>query len=168
MKSITRPAVGNHEYRRRHGYFDYFNGAGKANGTAGNRGKGYYSYDVGSWHLVSLNSNCKAAESATRVPRRSAGCAPTSPPTGKPAPSPTGITPASAPGMTATTCAPADSGRRSTTPAPSCLNGHGHNYERYAPRTRAAKLDRNDGVREFVVGTGGAFFTGLSTKKAEQ
>jgi hypothetical protein len=54
VKSITRPAVGNHEYgvSEAAGYFDYFGAA------AGERGKGWYSYDVGAWHLVALNSNC--------------------------------------------------------------------------------------------------------------
>ena len=37
---------------------DYFNGSGVNNGPAGERGKGYYSYDVGAWHLIALNSNC--------------------------------------------------------------------------------------------------------------
>ena len=57
VKSITRPALGNHESTG-NGYFDYFNGSGVNNGPAGERGKGYYSYDVGSWHLIALNSNC--------------------------------------------------------------------------------------------------------------
>ena len=33
-------------------------GAGAADGPAGPRGRGYYSYDIGAWHLVALNSNC--------------------------------------------------------------------------------------------------------------
>src|SRR3954447_26846880 len=59
FKSITAPAPGNHEYDTSGaaGYFDYFNGAGVTSGAAGNRGQGYYSFDIGSWHLVSLNSN---------------------------------------------------------------------------------------------------------------
>ena len=45
----------------RRGYFDYFNGSGNLNGPAGERTKGYYSFDVGSWHLIALNSNCGPA-----------------------------------------------------------------------------------------------------------
>src|SRR5437868_5963348 len=60
LKAITRPVVGNHEYGTpgASGYWDYFNGAGKSNGPAGHRGDGWYSFNVGAWHLVALNSNC--------------------------------------------------------------------------------------------------------------
>src|SRR5439155_20129426 len=63
FKSLTFPAVGNHEYGTpgAAGYFDYFNGSGSLDGPAGGRGKGYYSFDIGSWHLVALNSNCTQA-----------------------------------------------------------------------------------------------------------
>src|SRR5919112_1619010 len=55
MWTLTRPVVGNHEYRTQgaSAYFNYF-GAEKA----GDPAKGYYSYDRGSWHVVVLNSNC--------------------------------------------------------------------------------------------------------------
>ena len=58
VKSITRPAPGNHEYKTAGaaGYFDYFNGVGQATGPAGDRTKGYYSFNVGTWHLIALNS----------------------------------------------------------------------------------------------------------------
>jgi calcineurin-like phosphoesterase family protein len=55
VKSRTRPALGNHEYGLRgpaSGYFQYWGG------QAGPAGKGYYSYDLGSWHIVVLNTNC--------------------------------------------------------------------------------------------------------------
>ncbi len=55
FKGRTRPALGNHEYRTpgAAGYFTYFN-----DGRAGQRGKGWYSYNLGSWHVIVLNSNC--------------------------------------------------------------------------------------------------------------
>jgi hypothetical protein len=55
MWTLTRPVVGNHEYQTpgASAYFNYF-GTDKA----GAPGKGYYSYDRGSWHVVVLNSNC--------------------------------------------------------------------------------------------------------------
>lgn len=55
LKRISRPAPGNHEYGTpaASGYYAYFGG------LAGDPTKGYYSYDVGGWHVVALNSNCK-------------------------------------------------------------------------------------------------------------
>ena len=54
VKSITKPAPGNHEYQSGNadGYYQYFGAA------AGDPAKGYYSYDLGGWHMVALNSNC--------------------------------------------------------------------------------------------------------------
>src|SRR5256885_5465199 len=57
FKNRTHPAPGNHEfYGSKDGspYFDYW-GA-----QAGEREKGYYSFDLGSWHVVALNTNCAA------------------------------------------------------------------------------------------------------------
>ncbi|MGW2706011.1 metallophosphoesterase family protein [Streptomyces sp. NPDC001340] len=56
-KARTRPAPGNHDYNTpgATGYYDYF-GA-----NAGPSGQGYYSYDLGSWHVVSLNSEVNMA-----------------------------------------------------------------------------------------------------------
>lgn len=55
FKERTRPAPGNHEYAggRAAGYYGYF-GAG----AAGVDGRGWYSYDLGAWHVVVLNSVC--------------------------------------------------------------------------------------------------------------
>jgi hypothetical protein len=59
FRQLTRPAVGNHEYMDpagpAAGYFRYF---GR---RAGDPSKGYYSFDIGPWHAVALNSNCGAA-----------------------------------------------------------------------------------------------------------
>ena len=57
FKDRTRPALGNHEYKAgdTSPYFEYW-------GTkAGKPGQGYYSYELGSWHIVVLNTNCSAA-----------------------------------------------------------------------------------------------------------
>lgn len=60
VRHLTRPAIGNHEYPTDGvGYFDYFNGIGADAGPAGSRALGgYYSFDVGTWHVVVLNSMC--------------------------------------------------------------------------------------------------------------
>jgi len=57
VKNRTRPAVGNHEFHSADAtfYFQYFGQA------AGDPGKGYYSYELGTWHIVVLNSECVAA-----------------------------------------------------------------------------------------------------------
>jgi hypothetical protein len=56
FKDRTRPALGNHEYITANAapYFEYWGD------KAGPPGKGYYSYDIGAWHIVVLNTNCKA------------------------------------------------------------------------------------------------------------
>jgi 3',5'-cyclic AMP phosphodiesterase CpdA len=58
FKARTMPSPGNHEYETAgsSGYLDYF---GRA---AGDPDKGYYSFDLGAWHLVALNSNCGVGE----------------------------------------------------------------------------------------------------------
>lgn len=51
FKQKTRPAPGNHEYKSgAHGYFDYFGE------LAGPKGRGWYSFDLGDWHFVALNT----------------------------------------------------------------------------------------------------------------
>ena len=152
-KSRTRPSVGNHEYGTAGaaGYFDYFGAA------AGERGKGWYSYDLGAWHLVALNSNCAeaggchagseqerwlradlAADDARCTlaymhhPHFSSGNA-------------HGGSPAVRPLWQALEADGAEL----------VLAGHDHDYERFAPQTTAGVLDHQRGVRQFVVGTGG-------------
>ena len=61
LKELIRPVPGNHEYRDpgAAGYFDYFNGAGVRTGPAGDRASGLYSFDLGGWHVIALNSECE-------------------------------------------------------------------------------------------------------------
>jgi acid phosphatase type 7 len=64
FKAISAPVAGNHEYETPNaaGYFDYFSSVLSGFGpTASNPSKGYYSFDVGDWHVVALNSNCSVA-----------------------------------------------------------------------------------------------------------
>lgn len=61
-RAASHPVIGNHEYDDglgAQGYWDYWNGIGAGDGPAGVRGRGWYSYNLGSWHLVALNSNCE-------------------------------------------------------------------------------------------------------------
>jgi acid phosphatase type 7 len=152
VKSITRPVPGNHEYQsgRAVGYFRYF-GA-----VAGLTAKGYYSFDLGGWHLVALNSNCSAV----------GGC-------GAGSPQEEWLRADLAAHRAFCTLAfwhhPRFSsgmhGSDSTyeafwqalheANADVVLVGHDHDYERFAPQDASGALDRARGIREFVVGTGG-------------
>ncbi|MEO6326287.1 MAG: metallophosphoesterase [Thermoanaerobaculia bacterium] len=162
LKAITRPAPGNHEYNTAGaaGYYSYFGAA------AGDPAKGYYSYDLGSWHLIALNSNCAVvpcvAGSAQELwlasdlaahpgvctlaywhhPRFSSG--------------PHGDDSSTAAFWVDLHAAGADV----------VLDGHDHIYERFAPQTALGTLDAVRGIREFVVGTGGRSQTSVATIRA--
>jgi hypothetical protein len=161
VKDITHPVPGNHEYQTSggtdcdaaggaSGYFNYFGAA------AGEAGKGYYSYDVGTWHLIALNSQCVAvggcasgsveerwlrddlaahSNTCTLVywhhPRFTSGQV--------------GNDSQVAAFWQDIYAAGADV----------VLNGHAHGYERFAPQDPSENYDPVHGIREFVVGTGG-------------
>jgi PKD repeat protein len=158
-KARTRPATGNHEYQTSgaSGYYGYFGSA------AGDPSKGYYSFDIGAWHAVVLNSNCSQV----------GGCGATSPQAtwlrNDLAAHPTSCTLAiwhhprfsssrsSPDGLTAALWqALYDAG------AEIVIGGHYHNYERFDLQTPAGARDAAFGIREIVVGTGGAALVGFS------
>ena len=153
-KKRTRPSVGNHEYDTTSGakpYFDYFGW------RAGKPSRGYYSYDLGTWHIVALNSNCEEV----------GGC-----------------DWRSAQGHWLrrdlthhrTRCTLAyfhhplyASGRGYDSPevkpfwhilynqhADVILSGHAHRYERFARITPSGERSSARGIRQFILGTGGA------------
>ena len=153
VKERTRPAVGNHEFHssRAAYYFQYFGAA------AGDPKTGYYSYELGSWHLVVLNSECKEV----------GGCEVGSPQEkwlrADLAAHPSGCSlayfhkPRFSSGLN-------HGDDLEVTPlwqalydynAELVLNGHDHDYERFAPQDPNGKADPKRGIREFVVGTGG-------------
>ena len=70
FKDRTRPAVGNHEYHSdgASAYANYFGAA------AGDPKKGYYSYELGAWHIIVLNSECDRWAGVTPILRRGNGC----------------------------------------------------------------------------------------------
>jgi hypothetical protein len=151
-KAITRPSPGNHDYGTSgaSGYFGYF-------GV-----ESYYSFDLGTWHLISLNSEIAhgagsaqeewlkrdlAANSSSCIlaywhrPRFSSG------PHGSDA--------------------SVDQLWRDLYAAGAdiVLNGHDHDYERFAPQTPSGAASAS-GIRQFVVGTGGKSHYGFKTVKA--
>jgi hypothetical protein len=169
FKTRTRPAVGNHEYIASStttpatdcdatgtaaGYFSYFGS------LAGQAGKGYYSYELGSWHIVVLNTTCGGA----------GGCS---------ASSPQGTWLAADLAAHPAQCTLAyyhiplfSSGGRAAqnskalvqilqqAGAEVILTGHDHIYERFAPQDADGVATPN-GIRAWVVGTGGANHTSI-------
>ncbi len=171
FKSITRPAVGNHEYEgapdrsSADGYYGYFGAA------AGDPSAGYYTYPVGDWQAIALNTGALA------YTRRSDNalvddCFPVSCATGSPQetwlrsvldslprdrcvvaywhhPRYSSTNPFDHPELTAVYDALRDGG------VELALTGHSHAYERFAPMDAFGAVDSAYGVRELVVGTGG-------------
>jgi hypothetical protein len=154
FKSRTRPTPGNHDYITpgAAGYFGYFGGA------AGPGTRGYYSYTLGTWHVVVLNSNCSDV---------AGGCTAGSPQEqwlrADLAANPTACTVAywhhplfasglihgNGPSVKPLYQALYDAG------VELALNADSLNYERFAPQTPDGVVDPGFGIREFVVGTGG-------------
>jgi acid phosphatase type 7 len=156
FKDLTWPSAGNHEYYTPNatGYFDYF---GKA---ATPKGKSYFSKNIGGWHVVSLNSNLPSDKgSPQRVWLRQDLAASTKRCTLAYWHSPrfsSGVKHGSDPAMAGFWRALYKRG------AEIVLNGHEHNYERFARQSPSQERTRT-GIREFVVGTGGRDFYGLGT-----
>lgn len=151
VKSISYPVIGNHEYYGdSNDYFKYF---GK---VAGEPNKGYYSYNIGNWHLIALNSNCA----------KIGGC-------GKNSPQMKWLKEDLAKNKNFCTIAYWHHPRFSSGQHGSdqsydefwqvlygagvdiVLNGHDHHYERFALQSPQGKADSQKGIRQFVVGTGG-------------
>ena len=152
-RSRTRPAPGNHEFHSSGAtpYFDYF---GK---LAGDPKTGYYSYDLGAWHIIVLNSECKEVggcgsgspqEKWLRADLASHPVACTLAYWHKPL-----FSSGSAHGNDLTMKPLWDALYGAN--ADVVVNGHDHDYERFAPQTPGGSLDSARGIREFVVGTGG-------------
>jgi hypothetical protein len=159
FRERTYPVPGNHEYLTSGatGYFDYF-GA-----RAGPSGTGWYAYDLGSWRIYALNSDCvvvgcAVASEQEQWLRADLAASPHS-------------------------CVLAywhhprfSSGQHGNDSevgplwnalydagAEVIINGHDHDYERFAPQTPGGAADSATGIREFVVGTGGASLRSFST-----
>ena len=152
FKDRTYPVPGNHEYQTAGaaGYFGYFGE------RAGDPSRGYYSFEVGAWHVVALNSNCteiggcQAGSAQEQWLRADLGAHPNR-------------------------CILAywhhprfSSGRHGNHTrvqalwqalqdygAEIVLSGHDHLYERFTPQDALGNADTENGIRSFVVGTGG-------------
>ena len=156
----TRPAPGDRDWATADlaGYLGYFGASATTSGHP------WYSFDLGTWHVIVLDSDCgkvagcdpgslqgrwlaaDLAASKSRCtlaiwhrPRFSSGQS--------------GDEPAVAPFWVALHAAGADV----------VLGAHDADYERFAPQDASGRLDRDHGLREFVVGTGGAPLTDFGT-----
>lgn len=154
-KSRTRPTPGNHDYGTPGAapYYDYF-GA-----NAGQPGLGYYSFDLGAWHVISLNSNIPDSGAAQMAWLRSDLAANTT----------ARCTlaywhhPAFSSGPNGVNAAEASIRAYARqmyqvlydANADLVLVGHEHMYERFAPQNANGALDTARGIRQFVIGTGG-------------
>jgi hypothetical protein len=153
-KARTRPAPGNHEYHggNADGYFQYFGAA------VGDPSQGYYSYDLGEWHIIVLNTSdhCKLISCAAGSPQEQWLRADLD---AHPAYCTLAIwhDPLFSSGRT-------HGSSHHVEPfwdalyeygADLIVNAHEHNYERFGPQTPYGGKDTEYGIRQFVAGTGG-------------
>lgn len=155
-KARTRPAPGNHDYHvaGAAGYYAYFGeAASPLESQCSSNCQGYYSYDLGAWHIIVLNSEIDRSAGSEQEqwlradladheqvctlaywhkPRFSSGRH--------------GNSESARPFWQALYEAGADV----------VLNGHDHTYERFAPQDPDGVADSAHGLRQFIVGTGGA------------
>jgi hypothetical protein len=167
FKSISHPATGDNEYTAggtgcttpgAAGHFTYFAGAASPNQpNCTSACPGYYSYDLGTWHVVVLNTECSQPGVG--------GCGSTSA-QGKWLAADLAAHPAQCTlaywHRPRWTDADGVSGNSSyfvqalyQAGAEVILTGHAHYYERFAPQTPSGTVDTANGVRQFIVGTGG-------------
>lgn len=159
FRTRTYPSPGNHEYYTPHavGYYNYFGEA------AGTHGRSYYSFNIGGWHVISLNSYLKPelhqeqiAWLKTELAQNMARC--TLAYWHHPVYSSGGH--GSDARMEEAWKMLYDAG------AELVLASHDHGYERFAPQNAAGEYDENRGMRQFVVGTGGAKLTPFRFRKS--
>lgn len=163
IMKVIRPAIGNHDYQSQYGaaYYRYFGS------RAGPAFKGYYSYDLGDWHVIALNSETaaqgglsdrSAQEDWLKKDLREHSKLCTVAYFHRP---------------------PYSSGAHGASPVMGrlwrllaeggvdlVLAGHEHHYERFLPINAAAAVDTLNGVEQIIVGTGGGNLTGIRSRLA--
>lgn len=150
-KARTRPVPGNHDYNSGgQGYYDYF-GA-----VAGEPGRGYYSYDLGAWHVIVLNSEIETGEGSGQIEWLRADL--------QAHPATCTIALMHRPLFSSGPHGRDGSGEKVRplwevlyeNNADVVAGGHDHNYERFARQNPQGEIDEARGIRQFVAGTGGA------------
>ncbi len=148
-KERTYPSPGNHDYHTADGagYFEYFGS------RAGEPGMGYYSYELGDWHIIVLNSNIPVEAGSQQdqwlredLAAHPAACT---------------LAYWHHPRFSSGTVHGSDNDMQSfwqalyDFDADVVLVGHEHNYERFAPQDPQGIADPTHGIRQFVIGSGG-------------
>ncbi len=158
FKEHTYPSPGNHDYGTPNavGYYEYFGTA------AGPAQRGYYSMTLGKWHVVSLNSNLKNEAYAAQLAWLKDDLEK----------HPTHCTLAYWHHPVFSSGGHGNNGKMrevwqilQAAHADVVLASHDHNYERFAPQDAVGQRDDAHGIREFVVGTGGAFLSSQILRK---
>ena len=164
MMKVIRPSIGNHDYQSQRGaaYYRYFGS------RAGASFKGYYSYDIGDWHAIALNSEIVALGSDSERRDQSAWLANDLRSNTKLCtlayfhrPAFSSGAHGSSPEMLGLWKMLADGG------VDLVLNGHEHHYERFLPQNGSGVRDTLNGMEEIIAGTGGGPLTGIRSRLAE-
>jgi hypothetical protein len=166
VKDITKPVVGNHEYNTAGagGYYTYFGSAASPlDASCTFSCKGYYSYDMGSWHIIVLNSEIAHGTGSAQelwlkndLASHTNACVLAA----WHRPLFTSFDAASDPSVLPFWRDLYEAG------AEVILNGHVHFYERFARQRPDGSVDSATGIRQFVVGTGGKSLSGATTVAA--
>jgi len=149
-RARTRPTPGNHDYETAGGaaYYQYFGSA------AGPAAQGYYSYNLGSWHIVVLNGNVAMKNGSAQamwlrqdLEANRTACT---------------LAYWHQPLFSSSTNGNNGASRDAWQllyeyGAEIVLNGHDHLFERFAPQDPSGRLDLANGIRQFTVGTGGCY-----------
>jgi hypothetical protein len=155
------PAIGNHDYQSQRGaaYYRYFGG------QAGEAFKGYYSFDLGDWHLISLNSETAVLGTAQEKLQQEKWLAKDLSDYRKPCTIAYFHRPLFSTGVHG-----ASLGMRRlwdilyANNVDLVLSGHDHDYERFLPQTPSGAKDSVRGITQIVAGTGGGALTGFRSK----
>jgi hypothetical protein len=207
LKLLERPAPGNHEYysytkkgdneagQNGNGYFAYFNGhdasgTPNAQGQAGDdtgANQGWYSYNIGNWHIISLNIECNSAAFSNDCSTTDGGLLSQEtqwlandlasnhsactlaywhqPTFTASAPVSASLPDPSVPGAGSAEGGAADAwwSLLYKAHATLVLNGHEHYYARFRPMNPAGQSDPQHGITQFIVGSGGEALDTLAT-----
>ena len=164
IMSVIHPSPGNHDYDSGSGapYFEYFGE------RAGPPGKGYYSFEAGDWHVISLNSELYFGRGSPAEAREQEDWLRKD------------LSAHRKPCTLAYFHRPQfSSGSHKGTPEMQALwsilydadvdlilNGHEHDYERFLPQTPAGAVDSARGIPQFVAGTGGGSLRDIRSRLA--